>query len=119
MLKAKRKEPLPTVTTGEFTLEDLASCDGKEGRPAYFTFEEKIYDATQSCLWKEGVHIGRHDAGNCLTEAPSLAPHGRKKVTAMAAVGELIAVGSRKVPLHERVFFHGVHEPYDCLQLLF
>lgn len=104
-LKAKRKEPLPTVTTGEFTLEDLASCDGKEGRPAYFVFEGKIYDATQSLLWKEGVHIGRHNAGNDLTEALSLAPHGREKVTAMTTVGELIAAGLRKAPLHELVFF--------------
>ena len=104
-LKAKRKESSVTDMTGELTLEDLAAFDGKDGRPAYFAFEGKVYDATQSKLWKQGAHMGRHNAGNDLTEALSLAPHGREKVTAMAAIGELIVSGPRKVPLHERVFF--------------
>jgi len=108
-LKAKRKEPLPTGTRGEFTLDDLASCDGKEGRPACFAFEGKIYDATQSPLWKQGLHMGRHKAGSDLTEALRLAPHGREKVTDMTVAGELIVVGPRKAPLHERVFFFMAH----------
>lgn len=39
----------------------------------------------------------------------SLAPHGREKVIAMTAVGELIAAGPRKAPLNERVFFFMAH----------
>lgn len=104
-LKAKRKGASTADMTGELTSEDLATFDGKDGRPAYFAFEGKIYDATQSKLWKQGVHMGRHNAGNDLTEALSLAPHGSDKVTAMTAVGELIASGPRKVPLHVQVFF--------------
>jgi predicted heme/steroid binding protein/uncharacterized membrane protein len=104
-LKAKRRAPPLTAVKGELTLEELASYDGKDGRPAWFAFEGKIYDATQSRLWKQGVHMGRHNAGSDLTEALSLAPHDREKVTVMTAVGELIAAAPRKAPLHERVFF--------------
>ena len=108
-LKAKRKESAPTDATGEFTLESLASYDGKEGRPAYFAFEGEVYDATQSPIWKQGVHMGRHNAGTDLTEALKLAPHGREKVTAMKAAGALIAAAPRVAPLHERVFFFMAH----------
>ncbi len=104
-LKAKRKDPALAGANGEFTIGDLASFDGKEGRPAYFAFEGKVYDATHSPLWKQGVHMGRHNSGNDLTEALKLAPHGREKVTAMTAIGALIAAGPVKAPLHERVFF--------------
>jgi len=104
-LKAKRKEPSLTGNSGELTLDDLASYDGKDGRPAWFAFEGRIYDATQSKLWRQGTHMGRHTAGSDLTEALKLAPHGREKVTAMSETGRLAASGPRKAPLHERVFF--------------
>ncbi|MDA8413964.1 MAG: CopD family protein [Desulfobacteraceae bacterium] len=108
-LKAKRKEPSLPGPAGEFTPDDLTAYDGKEGRPAYFAFEGQVYDATQSILWRQGVHVGRHNAGNDLTEALKLAPHGREKVTALAVVGKLAAAGPRKAPLHERVFFFMAH----------
>ena len=108
-LKAKRKEPVTTDAAGEFTRESLASYDGKEGRPAFFAFEGKVYDATQSPLWKQGLHMGRHNAGENLTEALKLAPHGREKVTALASAGELISATPRVAPLHERVFFFMAH----------
>ena len=108
-LKAKRKEPSLSGATGEFTLDDLASYDGKGGRPAWFAFEGIIYDATQSKLWKQGTHMGRHDAGNDLTEALNLAPHGREKVTATTEVGKLVASSPQKTPLHQRVFFIMAH----------
>lgn len=108
-LKAKKKEPTLSGPAGGFTLEDLASFDGGEGRPAYFAFEGKVYDATQSKLWKQGVHMGRHNAGIDLTEALNQAPHGREKVTALTAVGDVIVSGPRKAPLHERVFFFMAH----------
>lgn len=104
-LKAKRKETLQPATMGDLTMEELAGCDGKEGHPAYFAFEGKVYDATQSQLWKQGVHMGRHNAGIDLTEALKLAPHGPDKVSAMREVGLLIAAGPKKVALHERVFY--------------
>ena len=105
-LKAKKRGnggELPVG--GDLTGDQLASFDGKEGRPAYFGFEGKLYDASASKLWKQGVHMGRHNAGMDLTEALKLAPHGSDKVAAMPAVGALVAETARRAPLHERVFF--------------
>lgn len=105
-LKAKRKQPLPAPPlSGDLTLEGLAACDGKDERPVYFAFEGKVYDATSSKLWKQGVHMGRHNAGDDLTEALKLAPHGSDKVAAMREVGNLVASGPVKKELHERVFY--------------
>ena len=108
-LKAKRREASLSDGSGDVTLEELASYDGKDGRPAWFAFEGRIYDATQSKLWKQGIHMGRHTAGSDLTEALKLAPHDREKVVAMAEKGRLVAAGPRAVPLHERVFFFMAH----------
>ncbi|WP_041262510.1 CopD family protein [Citrifermentans bemidjiense] len=104
-LKAKRREPATLPQGGDLTIDELASCDGKEGRPAWFAYQGKLYDATASRLWKQGVHMGRHNAGEDLTEALKLAPHGSEKVAIMPAVGALVAQTDRKAPLHERVFF--------------
>lgn len=106
-LKAKKKEsPQADAISGTITEEALVNRDGKDGRPAWFAFEGKIYDATQSNLWKQGAHMGRHQAGTDLTEALKLAPHGPDKLTVLPVVGELTAaIGPRSVPLHERVFF--------------
>jgi predicted heme/steroid binding protein/uncharacterized membrane protein len=104
-LKAKRKEAGNHPASGALTQEDLSYNDGKEGRPALFAYNGKLYDATASRLWKQGVHMGRHNAGQDLTEALQLAPHGAEKMAAVAEVGTLVAAAERKAPLHERVFF--------------
>jgi len=106
-LRAKKRGAADTLTAGgDLTAEQLTSYDGKEGRPAYFGFEGRLYDATASRLWKQGVHMGRHNAGMDLTEALNLAPHGPEKVLAMPEMGMLLdEEGGRRAPLHERVFF--------------
>jgi predicted heme/steroid binding protein len=104
-LKAKRREAGKLAAGGEMTGDELAWYDGKEGRPAYFGYAGKLHDATASKLWKQGVHMGRHNAGMDLTEALKLAPHGQEKVAAMPEVGALVPDAARRAPLHERVFF--------------
>ena len=59
--------------------------------------------------------MGRHNAGNDMTEALSLAPHGREKMISMTAVGELIVDVPQKLHCTTSVFLHGAHEPCDCL----
>lgn len=103
-LKAKRREPVALPAGSELTVDELGSFDGKEGRPTWFAYDGKLYDASASRLWKQGVHMGRHNAGEDLSEALKLAPHGPEKVLAMPQVGTL-STGERKAPLHERVFF--------------
>ncbi len=102
-LKAKRGSS-GALDGGDLTPEELASYDGKEGRPAFFAYEGKLYDATASRLWKQGVHMGRHNAGQDLTQALLLAPHGFDKVASLPEAGRLLAQASGKAPLHERVF---------------
>ena len=104
-LRAKRREPGTAPLGGEMSLDELGSCDGKEGRPAWFAYQGRLYDATASRLWKQGVHMGRHNAGEDLTEALKLAPHGFEKVELLPEVGALVSQAGRKAPLHERVFF--------------
>ncbi len=59
----------------EFTLEDLAGFDGRNGRPAYVAYKGVVYDLTDSPMWEGGDHEGMHDAGTDLTDAQEDAPH--------------------------------------------
>ena len=47
-----------------------------EKEKAHITYDGKIYDVSQSRLWKDGAHMGRHRVGQDLTEAMAGAPHG-------------------------------------------
>lgn len=104
-LKAKKNGPVLPGGEGDLTSEELAHYDGKEGRPAWFALDGTIYDATGSRFWKQGLHMGRHQAGTDLTEALRLAPHGADTVKAMPVAGALAVKAPRRAPLHERVFF--------------
>lgn len=59
----------------EFTLEELAGFDGREGRPAYVAYEGIVYDLTESGMWSGGDHEGMHSAGHDLTVEHDDAPH--------------------------------------------
>lgn len=106
-LRQKRHDDpvAPRVTDGDLTVDELARCDGREGRPALFAFDGSIYDATGSRLWKQGSHMGRHQAGGDLTEVLSQAPHGVEVLTRLTIVGRLTAAGTPSAPLHVKVFF--------------
>lgn len=104
-LHRKQDSDEPLVSSGEMCAEELARCDGKEGRPALFAHGGTIYNATGSRFWKDGGHMGRHQAGSDLTAVLSQAPHGAELLARLPAVGRLVATGSRPAPLHERVFF--------------
>ena len=74
----------------KFTLEELKTYDGKEGRPAYIAYKGKVYDVTDDFLWTEGDHQGEHVAGRDLTEEMALAPHGDDVVERVKLVGVLV-----------------------------
>lgn len=57
------------------TAEKLKEYDGTNGKQAYVAYDGKVYDVTQSRLWKDGVHKRIHQAGMDLTEAMASAPH--------------------------------------------
>jgi predicted heme/steroid binding protein len=74
----------------QFTAEEFASYDGRDGRPAYVAYEGKVYDVTDSFLWKGGRHQAMHDAGLDLTRALLDAPHGPDLLARCPRVGVLV-----------------------------
>lgn len=69
-----------------FTPESLAQYDGQNGRRAYYAYEGKVYDVTESSLWKEGQHYGLK-AGTDLTGKLEGAPHGTEVFARVPLIG--------------------------------
>ena len=72
-----------------FKLEDLPGYDGKEGRPAYVLFRNKVYDVSDSSKWQGGSHFRAHAAGQDLTNKIGDAPHGEEVLKRFPVVAEL------------------------------
>lgn len=90
---------------GEFTPEDLACFDGREGRRCLVAVQGRVLDLTGSGKWPEGSHFQRHAAGNDLTGALGQAPHGGEKLSAFPVVGTLVSSADGHRPPHLRGFF--------------
>ena len=75
--------------TDEITLSNLNYFDGSAGKPAYVSYEGKIYDVSDSPKWKDGRHFGKHAAGSDLTQALAGAPHGPEVLERVRSVGEI------------------------------
>lgn len=69
-----------------FAPETLSAFDGKEGRPAFIAYKEKVYDVSGLKLWKGGMHV-KHSAGQDLTDALAKAQHGEEKLEGLKMVG--------------------------------
>ena len=74
----------------EFTQEELATYDGKDGKPVYIAHKGKIYDVTESKMWRGGRHMKRHDAGTDLTADIQAAPHDADLLERYPQVGVLV-----------------------------
>jgi len=59
----------------EFDAAELQKYDGNEGRPIYVAYKSKVYDVSNSKLWRNGLHMKRHQAGQDLTADIQGAPH--------------------------------------------
>ena len=75
--------------TGTILEEDLRRNDGREGRPAYVAYKGKVYDVSSSKMWRGGVHVRRHIAGQDLTDSLAAAPHDESVFERVREVGEL------------------------------
>ena len=73
----------------EFTKEELAQHNGKNGKPAYIAYNGKIYDVSDSFLWKDGTHQVLHNAGVDLTDALEKAPHSHDVLEKFPLIGIL------------------------------
>ncbi|UCF93279.1 MAG: hypothetical protein JSW39_03720 [Desulfobacterales bacterium] len=59
----------------EFDADELAKFNGENGAASYIAHEGKVYDVSQSKLWRQGLHMKRHPAGRDLTTDIQAAPH--------------------------------------------
>lgn len=73
----------------DYTLEELAKFDGKEGRLAYVAVDGIVYDVTDSKSWEDGAHAG-FEAGKDLTEEIKKSPHGIEAMDNVIEVGKLV-----------------------------
>lgn len=85
--------------------DDFAQFDGTENRAAYVGYKGKLYDMSKSVFWKDGVHFGRHKAGEDLTDLLNQAPHGEDKILAMPMVGEIQQSQTKKSLPQKKVFY--------------
>lgn len=96
MDEIKEAQPLK-----HYTPEELALGDGKQGRPALIVYQGRVYDVTGSKLWRNGVHVKAHTAGNDLTASMAAAPHEANVMERFQPVGifaEEPAPGARVPP---------------------
>ena len=80
----------------EFDAEELAKNNGQNGSPIYIAHDGKVYDVSASKLWRNGIHMKRHHAGNDLTTDIQAAPHEPVVLERYPQIGVL------KKEVHER-----------------
>ncbi len=91
--------------------EELQTFDGKEGRKSYVSNEGRVYDVTDSRLWKNGKHVNKHFAGMDLSEALKSAPHGPEVLERFSQVDTLDAV-KKTAGKQEKTFKDTVRKLY-------
>lgn len=73
-----------------FTLEELATYNGKDGQPAYVAVDGVVYDVSASPEWENGEHKMGITAGQDLTdEIKNKSPHGVSVLSGFPVVGRL------------------------------
>ncbi|WP_455381516.1 DUF2231 domain-containing protein [Salinispira pacifica] len=63
-------EDLPVLSE-----EELKQYNGQDGKPVYIAYNGKVYDVTNSKMWRTGMHMKRHPAGMNLSSELGAAPH--------------------------------------------
>jgi predicted heme/steroid binding protein len=98
MREAHRGEPEASLGSEEITPSRLASLDGQSGNRAAVAVDGRVYEVTDSRLWRDGVHLRRHHAGQDLTEALKGAPHGAEVMDRVPFIGQLGAAEPEAAP---------------------
>jgi predicted heme/steroid binding protein len=72
-----------------YTRAQLALRNGQDKPEIWVAFRGRIYDVSQSRLWRDGKHY-EHWAGQDLTEELADAPHTEKVFDKFNVIGKLI-----------------------------
>jgi hydroxylamine dehydrogenase len=102
MRKGLHRKEAPVADSQEMSSQTLPSFDGKEGRRGIVAVQGKLYEVTDSRLWRDGVHLRQHQAGQDLTAALKGAPHGTEVLAKVPMIGELQAAPEQAAPRHSR-----------------
>lgn len=73
----------------KYTRAQLALRNGQDRSEIWVAYQQKIYDVTESRLWRNGKHY-EHWAGQDLTPELADAPHTSKVFEKFQVVGLLI-----------------------------
>lgn len=77
-----------------FTAADLATFDGKDGRPAYVAVDGVVYDVSESRSWSEGQHtrcnLGAMAGRDLSAEIQQAPANMRALLERMPVVGQLV-----------------------------
>lgn len=82
----------------EFDADELARFNGENGNPIYVAHAGKVYDVSESKLWRNGQHMNRHRSGSDLTSDMQAAPHAIDVLERYPQVGV-----SKKIAVKEPV----------------
>jgi predicted heme/steroid binding protein/uncharacterized membrane protein len=84
----------------EFDADELAGFNGENGNPTYVAYDGKVYDVSESKLWRKGQHMNRHRSGVDLTSDIAAAPHAGDVLERFPQVGTLkkVVVEEQEIP---------------------
>lgn len=87
--------PLPNQTVPEpkqrnFTLEELATFDGKNGRPVYVAVNGVVYDVTNNRAWAAATHFGLTSGKDYTQEFASCHTGQQSILMTLPVVGRLV-----------------------------
>ena len=84
----------------EFDADELARFNGENGNPIYVAYAGKVYDVSESKLWRKGQHMNRHRSGSDLTSDMQAAPHESDVLERYPQVGILkkVVVEEQAIP---------------------
>ena len=73
----------------KFSRKELAQYNGKNGAPAFIAYNGKVYDVSDSFVWRDGNHQVLHNAGVDLTDSLKEVPHSADMLERFPIVGML------------------------------
>lgn len=79
----------PETKQKNFTLEELVTFNGLNGKPAYIAVDGMVYDVTYAPGWKNGVHEYGYVAGTDMSKVIDAYPNGRDALKNLPVIGTL------------------------------